>query len=411
MTPAPRIDLNPSSADRWTTCTASPRFIVANADKLTPDETVYNQEGTTAHEVAAAMLTNREPDPKECPTPITKEMRRHAWDYMEYVQALGGEPIVEKKFPLWYMDGRNGKVDVLTISGSHTHIVDYKYGQGVIVDPFENLQGAIYARSGMNLALRHKEIANGELMDAPVSIHIYQPRGRGAEDSPFHVWETTWGEILEFTKKVTDAAELILGDGKTEFVPSDKACRFCPANILVAGDTPGTAKRLCPALQKNAQQSLEVLPPLEKKMHFPPAKAISAAQLAAVLQHGDAIKQWVDDAWEYALEYLKGGGTIEGFKLVLGRQGNRYWTNPEKAAALLLKDTHLRENEVWEKSVVSPGGAEKLLGKNKLTLDLLNLVARAEGKPTIAPAADKRAEYGGVDVAGEFEKLDGGHDL
>ena len=53
---APRLDLNPSAADRWTTCTASPGFILANADKIPPDDgTKFSQEGTTAHEVAAAI--------------------------------------------------------------------------------------------------------------------------------------------------------------------------------------------------------------------------------------------------------------------------------------------------------------------------------------------------------------------
>lgn len=389
----PRLDLNPSAAARWVTCTASPRFIAENADKLPPEDTVYNLEGTTAHEVAAAMLENREPNPKECPTPVTKEMRRHAWDYAEYVQGLGGTYVVEQKFPLWYNEGRNGKVDVAVLAPGHVHIVDYKYGQGVIVDPFENLQGAIYARSALRIVTSVQGL-EGSLMDAPVSIHIYQPRGRGAEDSPFHVWDTTWGEILEFTQQVTDAAGLILSNGETQFAPSDKACRFCPA------------KGFCTARTKEFSRDIEVLATVETgPKHFPPVKAISVKQLAAVLQHGDAIKEWVDDAREYALNYMKAGGTIEGFKLVLGRQGNRYWTNPERAAKLLLESTHLRENEVWEKSVVSPGGAEKLLGKKALSLDLMNLIARAEGKPTIAPVADKRPEYGGVDPKLEFADL------
>ena len=57
----PRIDLNPSSAERWTTCTASPKFIFDNWDKLPPHDTFYNQEGTTAHEVASALLQGFHP--------------------------------------------------------------------------------------------------------------------------------------------------------------------------------------------------------------------------------------------------------------------------------------------------------------------------------------------------------------
>lgn len=403
----PRIDLNPSSADRWVTCTASPRFIMANADKLPPSDTVYNQEGTTAHEVAAALLQNREPDPKECPTPVTPEMRRHAWDYMEYVNGLGSDMLVEQMLPLWYSEGRHGKVDAAVKATGHFHIVDYKYGQGVIVDPFENLQGAIYARLCYRFISSQQHV-NGSLAEAPVSIHIYQPRGRGAEDSPFHVWDTTWGEILDFTKKVTDAAELILSNGDTEFKPSEKACRFCEANLVVQGDAPGTTKMLCPALQKNVEKAIQVLPPIGKKMKFVSAEAVPVEQLIGVLEHGEAIKKWVDDLKEYALGYMKVGGTIEGFKLVLGRQGNRYWVNPEQAAQILLKDTHLREKEVYETSVISPGGAEKLLGKKALTLDLLNLINRSEGKPTIAPVGDKRPVYGGIDAAKEFAELEGG---
>lgn len=390
----PRIDLNPSSASRWVTCTASPWFIVENADKLPPDDTRYNQEGTTAHEVAAALLEGREPNPRECPTPITPEMRSHAWDYMEYVQSLNGQLFIEQKFPLWYNEGRNGRVDVAVLSPGHVHIVDYKYGQGVIVSPFENLQGAIYARSALRIVTAVQGL-NGDLLQAPISIHIYQPRGRGAEDSPFHVWDTTWGEILSFTEQVTQAASAILAKSPDlKFAPSEKACRFCPA------------KGFCTARTREFTAELTVLPPIKSgPLLLPPATVITQEQLAAMVVHREAIKSWLEDGYDYALQFMKNGGALEGLKLVLGRQGNRYWTNPERAAKLLLESTHLRDNEVYETSLVSPGGVEKLLGKNKLTLDLLNLVARAEGKPTIAPAADKRPEYGGVNAALEFAEL------
>lgn len=406
----PRIDLNPSSADRWVTCTASPRFIMANADKLPPSDTVYNQEGTTAHEVAAALLQNREPDPKECPTPVTGEMRRHAWDYMEYVMGLvgpsdranhplGSDILVEQKLPLWYSPGRNGKIDVAVRAPGHFHVVDYKYGQGVIVDPFENLQGAIYARLCYKFITAQQRV-NGSLEGAPVSIHIYQPRGRGAEDSPFHVWDTTWDNILRLTQQVTDAAELILSNGDTEFKPSEKACRFCPA------------KGFCTARTKEFTAELTVLPPVKAgPIDLPPANIISDEQLVALVKHRATIESWLKDGYDFVSEQMVAGRKFEGLKLVRGRQGNRYWTNLEAAAQLLLKETHLRADEVFETSVISPGGAEKLLGKKALTLDLLNLINRSEGKPTIAPVGDKRPVYGGIDAAKEFAELEGGTDL
>jgi hypothetical protein len=175
----PRLDLNPSSADRWTTCTASPRFILENWDKIPPSDTVYNQEGTTAHEVASALLQGREPrvsDPYHCPVPVDKEMRWHGWNYMEYVQSLRTSTefssiLVEQKLPLWYMKERNAIVDAAVINLDSMHVIDYKYGEGVVVSPVENLQTAIYAMSV-------GQLSGPKPSDFPVFIHIYQPRGR-----------------------------------------------------------------------------------------------------------------------------------------------------------------------------------------------------------------------------------------
>lgn len=136
--PAPRLDLMPSAADRWTTCMASPRFCLENADLIPADlSSKFSQEGNTAHEVAAAYLQDREPNPDNCPTPIDGDMRMHGFDYAEYVQSLRhpdpgmSKLLVEQKQPLWYYPGRNAIVDAAVINPDSLHIVDYKYGAGV----------------------------------------------------------------------------------------------------------------------------------------------------------------------------------------------------------------------------------------------------------------------------------------
>src|SRR5688572_14241469 len=128
--PAPRLDLMPSAADRWTTCAASPRFCLENAELIPADlSSKFSKEGNTAHEVAAAYLQDRQPNPDNCPTLIDGDMRMYGFDYAEYVQGLRlpfSKLIVEQKQELWFYPGRNAVVDAAVINPDSLHVIDYK---------------------------------------------------------------------------------------------------------------------------------------------------------------------------------------------------------------------------------------------------------------------------------------------
>ncbi len=383
----PRLDLNPSSADRWTTCTASPRFILENWDKVPSSDTVYNQEGTTAHEVASAYLLNKEPDQSKCPSPIDADMRWHGWNYAEYVIELCGKNpklIVEQKLPLWYMKERNAIVDAAVLNEDSLHVVDYKYGEGVVVHPENNLQAAIYAISvGLT---RGVPIPS----DFPVFIHIYQPRGRGSEDGAAHVWETTWLEVCKLTEKVTDVAKGIQdGTEIPMFAPSDKACQWCPA------------KGFCKARQDSMLEGLDIIEAQPRPL--PLATVLTLEQRAVIQKHKADIVSWLNDVEDYNTERMRAGEMLPGFKLVTSRGGNRYWSDPKKAAALLLKDTVLKREEVIEEKVAGPAAIEKLLGKKKFSVELTNLITKNPGVPVIAPESDKREAIG--NALTDFEVL------
>lgn len=393
MKKSPRLDLNPSSADRWTTCTASPQFIKDNWDKLPPQDTKYNLEGTTAHEVAAAMLEGREPNLAECPTEIDKEMLWHAYEYAEYVHGLiepGAIVRVEEKFPLWYMPERNAKVDVAIVNPRSIHIVDYKYGEGIPVSPIENLQGAIYARSVL-------EDFGGKMSgDFKIHVHIVQPRGR--ENAGAHVWESRWRDIQNFTiERVEVSARGILAKESVKplvFAPSDKACQWCPA------------KGFCEARKTFLTEGIKPLAVIDDAMHFPPPQSLSVSTIAAIGARGDEIIKWLKDVQDYALAYVQGGKTLEGLKVVLSRGGNRYWTDPVKAAKLLTETTILKESEVVEKKTISPAAVEKLLGKtHKLSAELLDLVDKPPGKEVLTGVDDKREGVRRVIASEVFENL------
>lgn len=390
----PRLDLNPSSADRWTTCTASPGFILENWDRVpVSSDTAYNQAGTTAHEVGASLLENRQPNPKECPVPIDSDMWVHGWNYHEYVLGLrerGSRLIVETKMPLWYMPSRNAKVDAAVINHSSLHIIDYKYGEGVVVHPERSLQATIYAQTiGAQMLPFPAD-------DFPVFVHIYQPRGRAGETGPGHVWETTWGEIAEIAQGISDVADLILSVQEDPqqlasmmvFTPSDKACQWCPA------------KGFCTARQASLAEGFEIIESAPKP---PPPTALTIEQRALIQQHGAAMKSWVEDVQEYNLQRMNAGEKLPGFKLVQSRGGNRAWSNPKKAAALLLQDTILKREEVVEEKTIGPAAAEKLLGKGKFSAELTALIVKPPGSPVIASFEDKREAI--ADVTSEFEVL------
>lgn len=389
-----RIDLNPSSADRWTTCTASPKFIYDNWDKLPEQDRKFADEGVTAHEVASALLQNRKPIEANCPVPIKREMHQHAWDYMEFVESLlepGGRILVEQKLPLFYAEGRNAIVDAAVINPNGLHIVDFKYGEGVIVNPENNLQLSIYAKSVVCGASLFQFPPPDNF---PVSVTIYQPRTRNTEEPPFHTWFTTWGVIeakaraMQATAKgILEAAEYKFLDPRRaielgiQFRLSTKACQFCPA------------KGFCEARPLALLQQVSDLSLTEEE------------RLAAVVTYGDDISKWVTDRKAYALNRMKTGMKLPGYKLALSRGGNRNWSNPVLATKFLLEDTILKRKEVIKEELITPAQVEKLIGKGKFPTRVFNLITKTPGVPVIVPEDDAR-ESAFVDGTKEFEDLD-----
>lgn len=377
----PRIDLNPSAADRWMTCTASPRYIRDNWNLLAEStDTAWNQEGTTAHEVAAAALQGRKVNAAACPVPTTKEMHRHAWNYMEYVEGLKGHDgaavHVEQKLPLFYMQERNAMIDAVVVNHDDVHIVDYKYGEGVQVSPEGNMQCTIYAYVAV------RDYATLPSPSTPVGIHIYQPRGRNAQ-TPAKVWSTTVGEIAQVATRIAATAQTIINNAngddtyKVKFAPSEKACQFCPA------------KGFCVARQKHFGADVKQLAVIDSNP-LPLSTTLTLEQRAAVLKHRGAIEKWLKDVAEDTQRLMTLGTKVPGWKLVMSNGGHRFWSDPAKAREQLLKNTILKREEVVTEKLVSPAEVEKLLGKKGVPVEVSNLIAKPNGTPIAVPEGDKR---------------------
>jgi hypothetical protein len=102
---------------------------------------------------------------------------------------------------------------------------------------------------------------------------------------------------------------------------------------------------------------------------------------------------------------LLAGQTVDGYKLVEGRRGNRTWSD-EGAVEKLFKSFRLRQEEMYDLKLISATKAEKLLKENpKRWAKTEQLITRSDGKPSVAPATDKRPAMDVKPVLDDFQGL------
>ena len=101
----------------------------------------------------------------------------------------------------------------------------------------------------------------------------------------------------------------------------------------------------------------------------------------------DLLEPWIAAVREEAHKQMLEGVHIDGFKLVLGRPGNRQWTSTAEAEELL-KTFKLKENERYSYKVITPTAAEKRYKAGRE-----QIITRSEPAPVVAPESDKRPAW------------------
>jgi len=381
--------LSPSGAHRWMRCPGS----LLLEEKLPDTSSVYADEGTAAHEVAAWILAS---DLDEATArkvvgelgvevngkvwPITDDMIDHCIDYAKLVREYAnGRPILtERRLEFSHVvDVANqfGTSDAVILGDDTLFVVDLKYGMGVKVDAMDNEQLQLYALG----ALKEYEFLGDFSL---VQMVIHQPRLN-------HVAEyvITVPELLAFGRRAKEAAALALTPNAT-LVPGEKQCRFCKA------------KATCPALR-------------EEVLDIVAADASDFDDLTETVNDGDTdylsvamdkvslVEDWCKAIRAEVERRLMAGQTVPNYKLVEGRQGNRAWADKEAIEALF-QSWRLRKDEMYDFSLISPTKAEKLLTPVRWE-KAQSLISRSAGKPSVAPVTDRRpAISGGAATADEF---------
>ena len=354
--------LSASSAHRWLECPPS-----AVANEAYPDQdTTFVHEGTLAHEVAECMARHGYYDHKGAKTGVTVEMVECAKEYADYIeeQKQSNDAIVllEQRvdFSPWVPDGF-GTCDCIIIQDETLTIIDYKFGQGVMVSAADNPQMKLYALGAMN--------DYGIAMDIKqVELHIFQPRLNNISTD-----RLTVEELMEWAEKtVKPTAERAI-QGKGKYAPGEH-CRFCQHGGK------------CRALTKLCTEYLDTH---GLRVALP---VLAPHEVADVLRMEPMVTLWLKKVKEQAMSTLMSGGELPGYKLVEGRLGIRKWSN-DQAVLDLLKGAGYRAEEITETKILSPAQMDKAIGKKKATELLDAYIDRAPGAPTIAPITDKRPAY------------------
>ncbi len=396
--------LSPSKAHRWTRCPGSALAEAAYAEDAPSKASMW---GTACHELAeASWQLGYMPTNDYWPGCNWKASNGVAWDrelaetaevYIQFLKSratLGGPTWnveVWSAFPHIHKEC-SGTADARKlIPFGHVHVVDLKGGRGHTVEAEENEQLLCYASPAIDVS------------PETVEMTIVQPRAQ--DGTPIKTWVISGEELVQRVAKLKAAAEEAIKPDAPR-IPGDH-CTWCKA------------AKSCPALRARAMEAAKMdfdeLPTgVSVPLPVPPAPAeLTSEQLATTLRLAPLLETWLSAVKAEAFNRAK-AGTLDGFKIVSGKPGNRAWKIAEEAAKAL-------DNvgaDPFEKVIVSPAEAERRLvaalmrdgaetkkaatSNAKAILD--DLVQRAAGRPALAPDTDPRPALA-LTAADDFDDL------
>ena len=331
--------ISPSSFERRFLCAGS-----YNAEKHLPAVTSkYAEEGTMLHERTAMYLESKS-NWDENLTNSQKDAVKNSGDYFNSLKDDENKIILgefhEKKYSLSFIEeSMKGTADsVLLLEDTNNqnvevHVIDYKFGKGVVVNAYENYQLLLYFLGVINHSYI-KQLLKGKVI--AVHLHIVQPFIKSTK------WSLTEEDIIKFCdisfyKKVVEACK----DPNAKRIASKKACMFCKA------------KATCPSISK-------IIPKLNVDVFD-----LEDDEIATIYDNRDLIKSYLNSIEEYIQNKITNEG-FEGYELK-DKLSNRKWTKDAKVALeILLGD----QAKIVTKNLITIGKAEKLLDKkiiNQLT--------------------------------------------
>jgi len=256
--------------------------------------------------------------------------------------------------------GAYGTVDILGIGKDKwLNVVDWKFGDGVVVPAEHNTQLGFYAACA--LYDEDDEIKEFCADVQGVRLIIIQPRV--GSDHVLDVWETDEGWIEKLVDLAAEAADAAVKPDAP--IKAGDHCRWCRAKVI------------CPAYQEMGSTALGKEP-----------KSMSAIELGTAMNTARLLKAWIADVYALAQLELESGANVPGWKLVEKRP-RRIWTD-EDDVIKLLKRRKVKVSESYRRVLLSPAQMQKSIpAMYSKVLD--KLVESKSSGLTLVEDSDKRA--------------------
>jgi hypothetical protein len=369
--------LSASSSHRWTQCTPAARLELEFDDS----ESSAAAEGTAAHALAehklrkALKMRSKKPiSPFDC-----DEMDEYTDAYVDFVleqlelaKQSCSDPLVliEQRldFSEYVPDGF-GTGDCILISDKTLHIIDLKYGMGIIVNSEQNSQMMLYSLGAL-------EIYDSLYDIEEVSMSVFQPRRDNVS-----TWTIPADELRDWAENELKPKAELAFKGEGEYCPGDW-CTFCRAAVK------------CRA---RAEEKLKLA---QSEFRLPPL--LSDAEIENVLGKLSDITKWANDILAYATDAaLNHGKQWSGYKIVAGRSIRKFIN--EDAVAEAAKANGYKD--IYRQTLITLTEFEKLMGKAKFNEVLGDLVYKPPGKPTLVPVTDKRPAINVSSATNDFNEI------
>lgn len=355
--------ISPSSLSRIMSCPASVKMSEGYPDTESPAAL----EGTLAHEaLEKCLLAGDDSD---------NAYLQEVIDYVIQRQDDGLQSLLVEQRVTPKMIGRQdlyGTADIIVHDWDleEVEVIDLKYGKGVTVEVANNYQLIVYALGAVSLL--------GADSVKKITVTIAQPRIEHP-DGTIRSVVFTMDELDKYAQEIKERLVLVDADEPT-YGPSKSACHWCKA------------KRDC---KERSSHNLK-----ELGLSFGPVDAskleaidkITEDERVQILDNIDMIRAWMSDIEEGAVNQIKSGKSVAGFKLVHGR-ANRRWIEDEDATKNALKSLGLKVKDYTTSKLSTPAAVEKAvkgdLSPAKVT-KLKALVEKPQGKLTLAHETDRR---------------------
>jgi hypothetical protein len=224
------------------------------------------------------------------------------------------------------LPGVFGSADLLGRIGNRAIVLDWKFGDGVVVDAVENAQGMFYAGAAMRTPDTQWVFDGAD----EIEIIIVQP-------PMVRRWVTTPARIKQFEAELVAAVKQSQKDDAA-FNAGDH-CRWC------------AAKPVCPKMTGEVDRFMKTS-----------LQTIDATQIGHYLQQADQIEDFIKSVREMAFTMLENDVPVSGYKLV-AKRGTRQWANEDDAIKFL-------GDKAFESKLISVAQAEKLVGKKNFPQEL-----------------------------------------